>query len=79
MVISTITRNNQITISKEARKTLGLKIGDNMIESIEKGKIVLKKVESDIVEKAFGRWRDMKETGTEYTKRIRKEWEERNE
>ena len=35
------------------------------------------KLKEDILEKAFGSWTDTKESGVEYIKRMRKEWETR--
>ncbi len=71
MGMGVITRNNQLTISKDVRDQLGLKIGDKMIATVEKGKVVLEKLEIDPVERAFGRWKGMKEESTEYVKKLR--------
>jgi hypothetical protein len=42
-----------------------------MIATVEKGKVVLEKLEIDPVERAFGRWKGMKEESTEYVKKLR--------
>lgn len=55
----------------------GIEVGDSIVFSIEDDRVELIKLKEDILEKAFGSWKGMKETGREYVKRIRKEWEVR--
>ena len=44
---------------------------------VEDDKVNIMKVEDDIIKKTAGIWKDMKETGAEYQRRIRKESEKR--
>ncbi|MBU1199721.1 MAG: AbrB/MazE/SpoVT family DNA-binding domain-containing protein [Nanoarchaeota archaeon] len=74
-----VTRNYQITISKDIREQLDISIGEKMISNIdENGEIKIKKINKSPVEAAFGMWKRMKITGKEYEDKIRKEWGERD-
>ena len=77
MGISKITRNFQVTLPKDVRKIVGIKEGDEVMFVVEDNKIALVKSKEDPVLAAAGIWKDMKETGAEYQKRIRQQWKKR--
>ena len=77
MDISKITRNYQITLPRDVRRIVGLKEGDEVVFTVENNPIKISKADEDIIFKTAGIWKDMKETGEEYQKRIRKEWKKR--
>ena len=74
-----VTRNYQITLPKDVREQLDIRIGEKMISEVdEKGEIKIKKLGKSPVEAAFGIWEEMKTTGKEYEDNVRKEWRKRN-
>ena len=75
MGIAKVTRNYQVTIPKDVRIMQNIEIGDTIVFSLEGNRVELMKLKEDILEKAFGSWTDTKESGVEYTKKMRKEWE----
>jgi len=78
MGIAKVTRNYQVTIPKDIRRTQDIMIGDTVLFSIEGNKIDFLKIKrEDMLKKAFGGWTETKERGVEYVRRIRKEWSER--
>lgn len=77
MGIAKITRNYQITLPKDVRKIINLKEGDDVMFIVEDDKINIMKVEDDIIKRTAGIWKDMRETGVEYQRRIRKGWSRR--
>ncbi len=77
MGISKITRNYQITLPKDVRKIVGLKEGDEVMLTVEEGKITIIKSTEDHIMAAAGIWKGIKETGAEYQKRIRQSWKRR--
>ncbi len=77
MGISKITRNYQITLPKDIRKVIRVKEGEEVMFIVDGDKVLLTKPKEDPVMAAAGIWKDMKETGLEYQKRIRKGWRKR--
>ncbi len=77
MGIAKITRNYQVTLPKDIRKMISLKEGDEIMFSIEDNRVNIMKVEDDIINRTAGIWKDMKETGAEYQRKIRKSWSRR--
>jgi len=77
MGISKITRSFQVTIPPDVRAKKGLKVGDKVLFMIHDHTIELEKMDDRIIEKAAGLWKDLKETGPEYTRRLRKGWQTR--
>lgn len=77
MGLSKITRNYQITLPKDIRKMVGVKEGDEVMFVIEDNKVVLVKSRDDPIMAAAGIWKDIKETGVEYQKRVRQQWRKR--
>ncbi len=77
MGISKVTRNCQVTLPKDVRRQLHLREGDEVIFTVSDNKAVVTKSTRDIIKETAGIWKDMKETGIEYEKRIRKGWSKR--
>lgn len=77
MGIAKITRNYQITLPKDIRKIISLKEGDEVMFVVEDDKVLLTKSKEDPILAAAGIWRNMKETGAEYQKRMRSQWKKR--
>ena len=78
MGISKITRNFQITLPKDIRESKNFKVGDSVFFVVNEDRIGIIKMNKNIINDAAGLWSDMKETGLEYEKKIRKEWKKRN-
>ncbi len=79
MGITSVTRNYQVTIPKDVREIQGIKIGDKVVFSIEGDKVEVFKLKKEIAEKAFGSWKNEPgKSGTEYVRKIRKEWDARS-
>jgi AbrB family looped-hinge helix DNA binding protein len=77
MGLSKITRNYRITLPKDVRELKGFKVGEKVLFVVEGEKVDLVKVSDDIITKTAGLWARSKETGAEYQRRLRKEWEKR--
>ena len=77
MGISKITRNYQVTLPKDVRKVVGVKEGDEVMFIVNGSRVLLVKSKDDIIQKTAGIWKDMKETGEEYQRRLRKGWHRR--
>ncbi len=77
MGVAKVTRNYQVTIPRDVRIMQSIHVGDTIVFSVEGERVEILKLKEDILEKAFGSWKEMKETGTDYVKRIRTEWETR--
>ncbi len=77
MGISKITRNFQITLPRDIRKAIHLSEGDEIILTIEGKNIVIRKADDDPVKTAAGIWKENKESGLDYQKRIRSQWKKR--
>jgi len=79
MATVVVTRNYQITLPKDIREQLDIRIGEKMVSEIdEKGEIRIRKLDKSPVKAAFGIWKEIKETGREYEDKIRREWRKRN-
>lgn len=77
MGISKITRNFQVTLPKDVRSVVKVKEGDSIIFTFEEDKVVIQKMSEDPVMAAAGIWKNTKETGAGYQKRIREQWKKR--
>ncbi|HLC53854.1 MAG TPA: AbrB/MazE/SpoVT family DNA-binding domain-containing protein [Candidatus Nanoarchaeia archaeon] len=77
MGISKVTRNCQITLPKDIRQIIGVKEGDEVLFTIQDNGVRLVKAKKDIVAATAGIWKDTKETGIEFQRRIREEGEKR--
>ena len=74
MGISKITRNFQVTLPRDVRELKRFKVGDKILFVVEDEHIDLIKMDKDVIRAAAGLWKDMKEDGTAYVRRIRNEW-----
>ena len=77
MGIAKITRNYQVTLPKDVRTLKKLEEGDTIIFALEGNRVDIVKLDRDIITSTAGLWRGTKETGLEYTKRIRRDWKKR--
>lgn len=75
----TVTSKGQITLPAEARKRLQINEGDILTVKIENGNRLVfttnrRKMKSDqgVIERTAGIWYDMKESGAEYTEKLRR-------
>jgi antitoxin PrlF len=60
MLKSTLTSKGQVTIPKEVRDTLGLKMGDRLMFKIEgDGKLVVQRIEKGSLDELFGMLRHL--------------------
>lgn len=74
MGMSKLTRNFQVTIPRDVRQIKGLEAGDKVIFAIEGERVDIVKVTKDIIKETAGIWPEIKVSGTDYQKRIRKSW-----
>jgi AbrB family looped-hinge helix DNA binding protein len=76
-----VTRNFQITLPKEIREREGLGIGDEVLFTVgSDSRVRLQKNDRDeIFRQAAGIWKDTKESGAEYVRKLRAEWKKREE
>ncbi len=77
MGISKITRNFQITLPKDVRELKNFHVGEKLMFVVEEDKIGILKLDNDIIKQTAGLWSDINETGQEYERRVRKDWEKR--
>ena len=77
MLVSKVTRNYQITLPQEVREKIKFKIGDRVRFVYKDGKVEILKIDNDILKRAAGLWKGNKETGLQFTKRLRSEWSHR--
>ena len=77
MGLSKVTRNFQVTIPKDVREVKRLKEGDRVLFAIDGERVELHKVDEDVVSPAAGLWRNVKGTGLEYERKVRRGWAKR--
>ena len=77
MGLSKMTRNFQVTIPKDVREVKRLKEGDRVLFAIDGGRVELHKVDEDVVSPAAGLWGNLKGTGLEYERKVRRGWAKR--
>ncbi len=77
MGISKITRNFQVTLPKDIREMRKLREGDKVLFVVEGAHIDLVKLDKKIVRETAGIWSELKETGVEYERRLRRGWHKR--
>ena len=56
---------------------VGFKEGDEIMFHVDGNKVSFVKVDDDIIRRTAGLWKDTKESGVEFQRRIRKESEKR--
>jgi AbrB family looped-hinge helix DNA binding protein len=77
MSIAKVTTNYQVTIPKDIRRVKDIKIGDEVLFSIEGDKIDFMKLERKaVIKRVAGIW-TQKEDSVEYVKGLRREWDSR--
>lgn len=76
MSITKVTRNYQITVPRDIREQAKIHEGDKLVVTIDSGEIKLKKFDEDSFKRAFGIWKDVKDS-VKYVRDIRKGWEKR--
>ena len=74
MAIVVVTRNYQVTLSKDIRKESNIQIGERMKERIEDGKIIFEKIEKSPVDAVAGIWKNKVEDSIKYVNDLRKDW-----
>ena len=73
MGMTKVTRNFQITLPRDIRKSININVGDEIIVSESDGVIIMKKVKKDSFEAAFGIFKDFKVDSVEYVRKMRDE------
>lgn len=73
-----ITRNYQITLSRDIRRKIPVKIGEKMIAEVKGETIILKKMKKNSVEEAFGCWGSGK-SGIDTVDELRASWRDLND
>ncbi|MBI4139940.1 AbrB/MazE/SpoVT family DNA-binding domain-containing protein [Candidatus Woesearchaeota archaeon] len=68
-----VTRNYQITLGREIRRRIPLKVGDKLVAIVKGDNIIIRKSEKNPFERAFGIWKN-KPSGIEYVDKIRASW-----
>ena len=76
MGMTKVTRNFQITLPKDARRVVGIRVGDNLLLSPTADGFVIKKFEEDVVKAAAGSWKMVKDS-VKYVREMRAEYEKR--
>ena len=77
MGLSKLTRNFQVTVPKDVREVKRLKEGDRVLFAIDGERVELLKADDDVVLASAGLWRDVKGTGAEYERAVRRSWARR--
>ena len=77
MGISKITRNFQITLPRDIRELKHFKVGDKLLFVVENERIDLVKMDKEVIRAAGGIWKEMKEDGLAYERKLRNEWMKR--
>lgn len=76
MGMAKVTRNYQVTIPKDARRTHNIRIGDTLLFKPSEEELVVKKVEENVINAAAGTWKTVKDS-VEYVRAMRAEYEKR--
>jgi len=77
MGVSKITRNYQVTLPKDIRELRKFEVGDKVLFVAEKGHVEMIKMNENTLKEAAGLWKDLKETGLDYERRVRRGWQKR--
>lgn len=73
-----VTRNYQITLGRDIRRKIPVKIGEKMTAEVKGETIILKKMKKNPVEEAFGCWGPGK-SGIEMVDELRASWRDFND
>ena len=76
MSLTKVTRNYQITVPRDIREQAKIAEGDKLVVTMENNEIRIKKMDEDSFKKAFGIWKNVKDS-VKYVRDLRKEWEHR--
>ncbi len=68
-----VTRNYQITLSKDIRDITGIEIGEKMVTEATNDGILIRRLKKSPVDKAFGIWKT-KISGIKFVDKVRKDW-----
>lgn len=74
MATVVITRNYQVTLSKDVREEADVEVGEKMKQRVESGKIILEKINKSPVEAAAGIWKNKVRNSIDYVNDLRKDW-----
>ena len=74
MAIVVITRNYQVTLSKDVREEADVKVGERMKERVEDDKIILEKIRKSAVDAVAGIWEGKVKSSIDYVNSLRKDW-----
>jgi antitoxin PrlF len=77
MAVSRVTRNYQVTVPREVREIIDIKVGDTLLFVKEGEDVVLKKIDKDLLSKGFGLWKTTQEKRPWLMNKFRKEAERR--
>ena len=69
-----VTRNFQLTLSKDVREEADIKIGERIKEVVDEGRIILEKIKKSPVDSAAGIWKGKVKDSVEYVNNLRKDW-----
>ncbi len=76
MSLTKVTRNYQITVPRDIREQAKIQEGDRIVITMENNEIKMKKFDEDVFKKAFGSWKNVKDSA-KYVRDVRKGWEKR--
>ncbi len=76
MGLAKVTRNYQITIPKDARRLVNIRVGDTLLVSPREKEVVIKKLDENPVDASFGIWKSVKDS-VKFVREGRAEYEKR--
>lgn len=77
MATGKVTRNYQVTLPRDFRKSAGINIGDEVSFTFGKDEARMRKVREDIIEKSAGIFTSIKGDSVDYVRKIREGSEKR--
>ncbi len=78
MGVSKVTRNFQVTIPADIRQLIDIAEGDRVLFTATKGRLELRKLDDDLITRTAGLWKQCREDGKAYTRRVRSGWRKRS-
>ncbi|MBI2176106.1 AbrB/MazE/SpoVT family DNA-binding domain-containing protein [Candidatus Woesearchaeota archaeon] len=61
MAVSKVTRNYQVTVPREVRELANISVGDTLLFVKEGEEVILRRIDKDLLSKAFGLWKRAEE------------------
>ena len=61
MAVSKVTRNYQVTVPREVRELANINVGDTILFIKEGEEVMLRRIDKDLLSKAFGLWKRAEE------------------